>query len=405
MLNRRRFTDPRRLVVAIAAFAGIAAGTLVPSASTAITWAGNFESNDVSQFDSVYRVAADRIQVVSGTARQGSFSGRFEVRDGDKYGGWGGERAQVAKGGSATSGEGDESWWGWSVYLPNDYQDSTSFYQIFLEWHHNGLTGSPPVTFQVIKGRYVLRIVKSPDPAASMYWDQYDLGPAVLGQWADFTYHAKWSVDRTKALNEVWLNGAKVSTSNNPNLLSGFSNYVIAGWYRGDEASNTQVVYMDNLRRGGSYDELTAAPATTSGTTSTAATTATTGTTGSTASTTTATTTSSTTTTSAPPQPAPFVTSILKMSSEQTVRNGVPWEATASGAAVSRVDFYVDGQLRWTERELAFVFNGDGNLWDTRLESNGRHTLSVIAHSADGRSSSAKLDVLIDNRGNKRKFQ
>ena len=68
----------------------------------------------------------------------------------------------------------------------------------------------------------------------------------------------------------------------------------------------------------------------------------------------------------------------------QTVSGALTWEAVASGAPVSKVEFSVDGVLRTTEGAAPYVFNGDGNKWDTTKETNGSHTLSLKATSTSG---------------------
>ena len=48
-----------------------------------------------------------------------------------------------------------------------------------------------------------------------------------------------------------------------------------------------------------------------------------------------------------------------------TLAGPVSWVATPSLSA-SKVEFYIDGALRWTESIAPFVFNGDGMQLDTR---------------------------------------
>lgn len=71
-----------------------------------------------------------------------------------------------------------------------------------------------------------------------------------------------------------------------------------------------------------------------------------------------------------------------------TVSGQVVWQADASRGGVDAVEFYIDGQLRWTERHKPFVFNG--GTWDTTREKDGAHTLGLrlIAKSGEATSSS-----------------
>ena len=71
-----------------------------------------------------------------------------------------------------------------------------------------------------------------------------------------------------------------------------------------------------------------------------------------------------------------------------TLSGSVSWQATPSGTA-SKVDFYIDGALKWTDHYSPFVFNGDGNKLNTKTLSDGSHALKVVAKATDG----------IDSRG------
>jgi hypothetical protein len=246
---RRRATTALAAAGIVAAFAGFAPAE--PS------WTGNFETGNFSQYAPIRYCEADySCQVVNRPVIEGRFAARFEVRPGDDYGHWSGERAQIAL--FRQEDEGGEAYWGWSVYLPRDYRDSRSFFQVFAEWHHSGLTGSPPVTFQIVRGRYVVRIVRSSDPARAIAWDQYDLGGITPGRWTRFIFHAHWSTNPGQAVNEIWVNGMlKQRVTGHPNLFTGYWNYLVLGWYR-QAVAVTQVVYIDDVRVGGSLDALDA---------------------------------------------------------------------------------------------------------------------------------------------------
>ena len=77
----------------------------------------------------------------------------------------------------------------------------------------------------------------------------------------------------------------------------------------------------------------------------------------------------------------------------------VKWQIDVSLDSVSRVDFYIDGALRWTEFTSPYQFNGDPNgMLDTTTLSNGKHTLSAQAQAAGtSHTVSASLDVSVSN--------
>ena len=62
----------------------------------------------------------------------------------------------------------------------------------------------------------------------------------------------------------------------------------------------------------------------------------------------------------------------------QVVAGGVPWR-TKVGGPVKRVEFLVDGRVRWIDHVAPFAFAG-GRLWNTTTLRNGRHRLELRAY-------------------------
>ena len=97
-----------------------------------------------------------------------------------------------------------------------------------------------------------------------------------------------------------------------------------------------------------------------------------------------------------PPPPASFMTT-SSIANGATLSGSVTWTASPSGATVSKVDFLVDGTVKWTEKLSPYYFNGDGSKLDTTTLSNGGHTLAVNAYSTDGQKATASSTVTISN--------
>ena len=98
-----------------------------------------------------------------------------------------------------------------------------------------------------------------------------------------------------------------------------------------------------------------------------------------------------------PPPPASTFTVASNVADGATLTGSLAWNAAPSGATVSRVEFLVDGVLKWTESVSPYVFNGDGNRLDTTTLTNGAHTLTVKAYATDGRSATAASSVTVSN--------
>ncbi len=78
----------------------------------------------------------------------------------------------------------------------------------------------------------------------------------------------------------------------------------------------------------------------------------------------------------------------------QTVRAKVRWEATVRNGVPRRVEFLVDGAVRWTEWHAPYRFGGDSGSWDTRTEEPGMHELTVRAvHDGGAATATARVTV------------
>ena len=88
------------------------------------------------------------------------------------------------------------------------------------------------------------------------------------------------------------------------------------------------------------------------------------------------------------PPPRPLDVTIPRLTLGQTVTGLVTLTAAATGD-VARVDFVVDGVERASVDAAPYAWG-----WDTALEDNGRHVLTVQAIGADGRSAISSVVVV-----------
>ncbi|HET7571290.1 MAG TPA: Ig-like domain-containing protein [Gaiellaceae bacterium] len=84
-------------------------------------------------------------------------------------------------------------------------------------------------------------------------------------------------------------------------------------------------------------------------------------------------------------------------SNGQTVQGFVPWRASVASGGARKVEFLIDGRLRWTETKAPFVFGGDGSAWDTTRETNGPHVLTLRVVTTKGRTAGQSLRVVVAN--------
>jgi hypothetical protein len=92
--------------------------------------------------------------------------------------------------------------------------------------------------------------------------------------------------------------------------------------------------------------------------------------------------------------PAPTTMALTSSFADgSTVKDGVDWTASVAGATPDRVEFYIDGKLRHTERSAPYEFG----TWDTTQEQNGPHTLLIRAIARDGTKVEVTQNVVVAN--------
>jgi hypothetical protein len=211
----------------------------------------DFETGNLSQWDSVQAVASDRIQVVGSPVRQGSRAGKFTVHSGDDpLGGNYGDRAEVSL--DTNESEGDERWYTWSTMVGTD-MPRTSQFQVISQWHSRE-NGQPPVAFFAENDSLVLMIHPHSSPGNLIRYVRAWSGPLRRGEWQDITMHVKWSGSDAIGFVELWINGARQTFSDGTQTMRirttypGIDNYFKQGYYRQFGISQTGTVYHDGFR-------------------------------------------------------------------------------------------------------------------------------------------------------------
>jgi hypothetical protein len=167
--------------------------------------------------------------------REGKYALRALVKQGDDPINASGNRNELLQYTDEPSGS--EYWYSWSTMFDANFP-SPNTWQLFLQWHHNGNSGSPPVEFCVEDG-YIELVVQS-----TTIWRT----PLVRSVWHDFVFHVKWSSDRTVGFVELWHNGELVLPKKMvATQFSGMTNYLKMGLYRDDSISQDGIVWHDNF--------------------------------------------------------------------------------------------------------------------------------------------------------------
>jgi hypothetical protein len=207
-------------------------------------WAGDFETGNLEQWTSVDRAANDRVVVVANPSTEGTRAAKFTVRYGDDVNS--GERAEVVYAPAGADGaEGRERWYRWWTMWDASYPSSPTW-QLFTQWHHTGLTGSPPIEF-LVQGEEILlntRRCSTCDPITHVLDTTL-----VRGVWHEFVAHIKWSSNASVGFVEVWYDGSRVvPLQRTVTLYPKDTTYLKQGLYRDAQAIRANgVVYHDGM--------------------------------------------------------------------------------------------------------------------------------------------------------------
>jgi hypothetical protein len=187
------------LLVALASCAATA-GT----AAAKVTWTADGEQAQSKEWASSSCASDSRVKRVSSPVAQGSHAYQLEVRDGDDS--WG-ERCELGMGNPGgpqfpVMNSGDERWFSFQVYLPDDYPINTPDWNLFFQVHQIGDGGCPPISLSVEDGKFKLH-----NSARKTYvtdtvekWS----APATRNRWVKFTMHLKNSTSDSVGFVELY---------------------------------------------------------------------------------------------------------------------------------------------------------------------------------------------------------
>lgn len=228
-----RGSNPYTLV-AIAAASAIALTTFLSSASSSISWRGDFETGSFSQWGGVQQKVGGRASIVSSPLRDGRYAARYEVRSGDNNvaGSGSGERTEAMIGQQATDGyEGREQWWAHSILFPDDFEVPNWHNYVVFDFH-NSTSGNWQANFHVAFERQddtskpgLLSLIGYGGVNSGDGRYEATIGQITKNRWYDFVYHVRWS-SGPDGFFDAWVNGKKLLSHRGPTLYAGQSVYL-----------------------------------------------------------------------------------------------------------------------------------------------------------------------------------
>ena len=230
-------------------------------------------------------VAGDRLQLTTDPVRQGHYSLRVEVRPGDDPIHSSGERAEVlvmtdANGSPINESEASGTqYFAFSVRLDAGWQrpapEKNGNWAVVFQLHGpDELNTGPSFAVSVLDHFNIAIHAGDLDfPEKSLQWKSYEFSDSGLtpGKWVDLVLRIKFAKDFTGAV-AVWRRNEGqssftqvISIENIPTLQYRSSvspvgtHYWKHGLYRSKQARITNVLWLDGLTRGESFDEVVSA--------------------------------------------------------------------------------------------------------------------------------------------------
>jgi hypothetical protein len=139
--------------------------------------------------------------------------------------------------------EGTVQYYTYVAGLPDEFPTEADTWQLIMQWHQFGDSGSPPVAVEIRDNRLML---------AAEGGDLQDLGPVSAGDHLDLTLRIAFSRDADQGSVDVWRDGNPVLQGYRPpsGTLIDQGTYMKVGIYRDSSIRETGRLWLDDLRIG-----------------------------------------------------------------------------------------------------------------------------------------------------------
>ena len=95
--------------------------------------------------------------------------------------------------------------------------------------------------------------------------------------------------------------------------------------------------------------------------------------------------------------PPSFSVTTVTPATGQTVSGSITWQVSVSGDSATRVDFAIDGAVKWSQQAAPYLYGGKSAGLDTTQLSNGSHTLNATAYRSRGKLATTQVSVTVAN--------
>jgi len=226
-------------------------------AHAAITWTGDFETNDLKQWNEQQGPVATRVTLVGDPVRQGQHAARFEIHAED-LGSSSLNRVELGHHPDVATFENSERYYAWSVQLPKAFVAKKAHQITYFESAPpaSGPSSGMNIYHQSMQFAFDAEQLSfsTEIPTFMTRWT----GPITPGAWHDFVLHVKWSTDAAVGLVGLWVDGVEVVPTTPVQTMytldgtpqsAPLPNFMHQGIFRGSDAiADVEVMFLDNSR-------------------------------------------------------------------------------------------------------------------------------------------------------------
>lgn len=220
-----------------------------PVLAQPLKWQGDMEMGDLSQWSYLANPAG--LSVAEDCVYEGDYAARIAI-DGSEQFLWNGRedlnRSELNYR-PANTAEGDNTYFGWSFYLPATFADARhelGYWESADSWKQH-------MRFNIEGDTFSFQL----SDAEERFWEVP--GFAAPGVWRDVAMHIHWSSDPEKGFMEVWLDGESMGKTAMATRVNDTDPMFTQIGILRDQREETEVIYIDNAREGENIEMVLAA--------------------------------------------------------------------------------------------------------------------------------------------------
>lgn len=211
-----------------------------------VLWSGDFETGNVSQWS--YELNPEGLTIVTDPVLEGQYAAQIELSTANRWQDSSMYRVElqhVLRGNRGS--EGTETYFGWSVYLPEPLP--TGNFQ--LGYFETDITYNQVFSLHA-RGAELSLFLNHQGGAP---WRGADLLEA--GKWHRFVYHVVWSADPSVGSVSLWVDGVKwVDARPARTYVDDQRAFIQLGLFSNTAPSATATLYVDAAMEGESYQDV-----------------------------------------------------------------------------------------------------------------------------------------------------